>query len=92
MPGINVRLPKALTSEEVNTQTLTVVISSEDIVYVEEDVLTMNEVEDLIKDNKYDSIFIKSDRDASLGVVVGIWDICKRSGVDKIGIATTFEE
>ena len=92
MPGINVKLPKALTSEEVNTQTLTVVISSEDIIYVDQKVLTMKEVEEALKKKRYDSIFIKSDRDASLGVVVGIWDICKRAGIEKIGIATTYEE
>ena len=92
MPGINVKLPKALTSEQVNTQTLTVVISSEDIIYIDQEVFTMKEVEEALKKKGYDSIFIKSDRDASLGVVVGIWDLCKRSGIEKIGIATTYEE
>ena len=27
-----------------------------------------------------------------LGTVVGIWDVCKQAGIEKIGIATTYEE
>ncbi len=50
------------------------------------------EVEDFIKEGKFASIFIKADRDASLGVVVKIWDVCKRLGIEKIGIATTYDE
>ena len=92
MPGINVKLPKALTSEEVDTQTLTIVISSEDIIYLQGEAKTPKAVEEFVKKGKYDSIFIKADRDASLGAVVGIWDICKNSGISKIGIATTYEE
>jgi biopolymer transport protein ExbD len=92
MPGINVKLPKALTSEEVKVQTLTIVISSEDIIYLNGEPKTLKEVDDFVKKGRYDSIFIKADRDASLGAVVGIWDVCKRAGIEKIGIATTYEE
>ncbi|MFH1519017.1 MAG: biopolymer transporter ExbD [Candidatus Omnitrophota bacterium] len=92
IPGVNVKLPKALMPEEVDTMSLTVVISSEDIIYLDGKPQTVKEVEDLIKSKKYGSIFIKADRDASLGVVVTIWDVCKRFGIEKIGIATAYEE
>jgi len=92
IPGVNVKLPKALVPEEIDAQSLTVVISSEDIIYLEGEPLTIKEVEDFIKEGKFTSIFIKADRDASLGVVVKIWDVCKRFGIEKIGIATTYDE
>lgn len=92
IPGVNVKLPKALMPEEVDTRSLTVVVSSEDIIYIDGKPQTVKEVEDLIKSKKYSSIFIKADRDASLGVVVKIWDACKRFGIEKIGIATAYEE
>lgn len=92
VPGVNVKLPKALKPEEVDVRSLTVVISSEDIVYIENKPYTMSEVESLIKEGKHGSIFIKADRDASLGIVVKIWDACKRFGIERIGIATTYEE
>jgi len=92
IPGVNVKLPKVLAPEEIDVQSLTVVISSEDIIYLEGKPLTVKEVEDFIKEGKFASIFIKADRDASLGVVVKIWDVCKRFGIEKIGIATTYDE
>lgn len=91
MPGITVKLPKALTSEEIDPRSLIVIISSEDIVYLDGKPKTIADVEDFIKSGGYNSIFIKADRDASLGVVVRIWDVCKRLGIEKIGIATTYE-
>jgi biopolymer transport protein ExbD len=92
IPGINVKLPKALTSDTINVQALTIVISSEDIMYVQDKHITLKELENFIKKEKYNSIFIKSDRDASLGTVVGVYDVCKKLGIEKIGIATTYEE
>ena len=92
IPGINVKLPKALTSEEIDARSLTVVISSEDIIYLEGKPKTVKEIEGFIGKGKHNSIFIKADSDASLGIVVKIWDACKRFGVEKIGIATTYEE
>ncbi len=92
IPGINVKLPKALAPEEIDTRSLTVVISSEDIIYLEDKPLTVKEVTGFVKKGKFTSIFIKADRDASLGVVVKIWDACKRLGIEKIGIATTYDE
>ena len=92
IPGVNVKLPKVLAPEEIDVRSLTVVISSEDIIYLEGKPLTVKEVEDFIKEERFSSIFIKADRDASLGVVVKIWDACKRFGIEKIGIATTYDE
>ncbi|OPX30104.1 MAG: hypothetical protein B1H08_02440 [Candidatus Omnitrophica bacterium 4484_171] len=51
-------------------------------------VLTSKELERYLKKLRLKSIFIKADKDSSLGAVIDIWDICKRIGVEKIGIAT----
>lgn len=89
MPGINVKLPKTVTSEDLDVHTAAIVISSEDIVYLENKPCTIKELNEYLKNKKYESIFIKADKDASLGTVAGIWDVCKRVGIEKIGIATT---
>ncbi|MDD5080609.1 MAG: biopolymer transporter ExbD [Candidatus Omnitrophica bacterium] len=89
MPGINVKLPKAVTSDDINVKTVTVAVSSEDIIYVDTKVMSVAELEKYIKANKTDSIFIRADKDASMGTIVAIWDICKRMGIEKLGIATT---
>ncbi|MCK4917394.1 MAG: biopolymer transporter ExbD [Candidatus Omnitrophica bacterium] len=92
IPGIKVKLPKAVTSEAVDAQSLTFVISSEDIIYLDGKPKTLEEIEDLFEKGSNNSIFIKSDRDASLGVVIKLWDICKKFNIEQIGIATTDED
>ncbi len=91
-PGINIRLPEANSAEVVETTTVTVTISSEDIIYIKGKVLTEGELSDYLKEAKPKSIFIKSDQDTSLGVVVGIWDICRKLGIERVSIATTQRE
>ena len=92
VPGINVKLPKAVSSDTVNTRTVTIVISSEDIIYLDGEPLSKDELEKYLSSGRTDSVFIKSDRDTSMGTVVEVWDICKRLGIEKIGIATTYED
>ncbi|MCK5393769.1 MAG: biopolymer transporter ExbD [Candidatus Omnitrophica bacterium] len=92
IPGINVKLPKAVTSEVIDAQSLTFVISSEDIIYLDGKPKTLEEIEDLFVKGSNNSIFIKSDRDASLGVVIKLLDICKQFNIEQVGIATIYED
>lgn len=92
VPGINVKLPKAVSSDSVDIRTETVVITSEDILYSGDKPLSVKEFEKHLEEGIPESVFIKADKDASLGVVVEVWDICKRLNIKKIGIATTTGE
>ena len=92
VPGINVKLPKAVTSETVNSRAVTVMITSEDLIYVGGKPFSSDELTEYMKESKVTSIFIKSDRDSSIGSVVRVWDICKKLGIEKIGIATTHQD
>ncbi|MCM8774251.1 MAG: biopolymer transporter ExbD [Candidatus Omnitrophica bacterium] len=91
-PGINIKLPSASKSEQVETNTVTIVVSSEDIIYVKDKVYTLEELEDFLGRKSFKSIFIKADREASLGGVVSIWNICRKLGIEKISIATIKED
>ncbi|MCF7908763.1 MAG: biopolymer transporter ExbD [Candidatus Omnitrophica bacterium] len=92
IPGVNVNLPKVLTSESVDGRTLTITISSEDIIYLKDKPYSLRDVEDFIKEEKISSIFIKADRDASFGIFTKIYDICKRLSIVKISYATTYDD
>ena len=92
VPGINVKLPKASTSRPQQVQPLIITISSEGIVYINSEPFTYKEIEKYIKTKKIKSAFLKADRDANFGVVVKVWDICKKLGVEKIGIAAIYQE
>jgi len=89
--GINVKLPKTYTSEEVKKDSITVTVSSEDIMYVDGAIVTEDELRQYLLDNPADAVFIKAAQDSSLGVVVVIWDLCKKAGISNIGIASSYK-
>ncbi len=86
--GINIKLPRASAREIVKNRIVTITISSEDIIYLNGKIFTRGELERYLRKLHPPSIFIKADRDSTLGAVVEIWDICKRLGINKIGVAT----
>jgi len=92
-PGIKVNLPKAVTSEVVKYENTEIVISSENIVYLNGKVVNTQELRVLLKQvaKVKQGILIKADRRASLGRIVEIWDMCRDLGVEQINIATNQE-
>jgi biopolymer transport protein ExbD len=92
-PGIKVNLPKAVTSEVVKQQTIEIVVSSENVTYLNGKVVTSREIKAIFKlaAKRQQSILIKADRRASLGRVVEIWDMARDLGISQISIATDQE-
>ncbi len=92
-PGIKINLPKAVTSEVVKYENIEIVVSGENVVYLNGRVITLAELKNLFKQmpTRKQSIMIKADRRASLGRVVEIWDMCREAGVSQINIATNQE-
>lgn len=92
--GIYVKLPKAITSDIVKEKNFIVTITSEDILYFNGVILTTKELRgELSRMAQKDSpILIKSDRRASVGRIVEVWDLCRELGIEKINIATNQEK
>ncbi len=88
--GIQVKLPKAVTSDTVNEEQLTITITSENVLYWNSSLVTVEELEQELKKilPKAQSILIKADRRAYVGKIVDIWDLCRRLGIEKLNIAT----
>lgn len=91
--GIEVQLPKAVTSEVIREENLIITITSENVMYINNIIGTMAMLkEELIKpENKDRLILIKADRRSSLGRVIDIWDMCREIGIERINIATNQE-
>ena len=92
--GINVKLPKAVTSDIIKEENLIVTITSENIIYLNGTVTALKELEKqlgqpYIKDRP---LLIKADRRASVGRIVDIWDLCRNLGIERINIATNQEK
>jgi biopolymer transport protein ExbD len=92
-PGIKVNLPKAVTSEVVKFENIEILITGENVTYLNGRVVTTQELETLLKQaaKREQTILIKADKRASLGRVVEIWDLARDLGISQINIATNQE-
>lgn len=91
--GIDVKLPKAVTSDIIKDENFIVTITGENLLYLGQAVMTIKELEtELGKTvNRGRPVLIKADRRASMGRIVDVWDLCRNLGVERINIATTQE-
>jgi biopolymer transport protein ExbD len=88
--GINVKLPKAVTSDVIKEESFVVTITSENVIYLNGKVTPLKDLEKkLLPIKKNNSpLLIKADRRASVGRIVDVWDLCRSLGIEKINIAT----
>ena len=91
---INVKLPKAITSDAIKEENLTITVTSENVIYFNNTIITIKELRrELEKNmNKSRPILIKADRRSSVGRIVDVWDLCREMGIEKINIATDQEK
>lgn len=89
-PGIKIQLPKVVTSEAVKIEDIEILVSSENVTYLNGKVVTLQELKALFKRtaSKDQTIMIKADKRSSLGRVVEIWDMARELGITQINIAT----
>ena len=92
--GINVKLPKAVTSDVIKEENLIVTITSENVIYLNGAITTLKELKQQLgrPDGKDRPLLIKADRRASVGRIVDVWDLCRTLGIEKINIATDQEQ
>lgn len=92
--GINVKLPKAVTSDVIKEENLIITITSENIIYLNDTIVTIKELkQELEKFRDQDrALLIKADRRSSMGRIVDVWDLCRNLGLEKINIATNQED
>ena len=88
--GISVKLPKAITSDIIKEDRYIITVTGEDVIYLNNKVTTVKELQKLLKQAKEQNrpVLIKSDRRASVGRIVDVWDLCRNLGIEKINIAT----
>jgi len=89
-PGLEVNLPKAVTSEVIKEESMVITVSGENVIYLNGQIYTFKELRKALEKvaKKKQPLLIKADKRASLGRVVEIWDLCREAGIAKINIAT----
>lgn len=90
-PGIRIKLPKTVVSQALKRERLAIIVSSEDLVYLNGKIVNDKELEKVLSSyrGKIKAVFIKADHSATMGRIVRIWDICKKCGINQINIATS---
>jgi len=91
-PGIQVRLPKAITSEIQLKKDLMLTITAENILFLNEQPITLEELGEALQaafaQRKDRVLIIKADQEVKHGLVVYAMDIAKLNGADRLAIAT----
>jgi len=89
-PGIKVSLPKAVTSEVMQQDNVVITITKENKIYLEDRQISRDELVSRLKVLAKEKLglLIKADSNASLGMIVEVWDTCRREGVSQVNIAT----
>ena len=89
-PGIKVSLPKAVTSEVIQEDSVAIVITKDDKLYLNEREISRDELVSNLRvmAKQRTPLLIKADTAASLGRIVEIWDLCRSEGVLQVNIAT----
>jgi biopolymer transport protein ExbD len=89
-PGIKVNLPKAATSEVIKSENVEIIITRENVTYLNGKLVNKEEIKSYLTQagKRTQTVLIKADSHASLGRVVEIWDMCRDLGIAQVNIAT----
>ena len=91
--SINIKLPKAKSSEVVTEKQVVVSIERNNKVYINDQALYLDQIPNYLdKINKDNVVVVKADKEIDHGFVVQIMDLIKRSGFKKLGIAVIKQE
>ena len=90
-PGIKVKLPRALTGQVLQRNTVVLTITKNNQMYLNNKKLTFDDLKSELKqiDKERQTLLIKADEKAPIGRIVEVWDLCRELGISQVNIATT---
>ena len=90
-PGLSVFLPRAISSEPVSREDFIVSILNDNTIYLDSRRVSWDELERFLRSqrSKAHQVLIKADQRSSVGVLVRVWDLFRKSGALKVNLATT---
>ncbi|MBI3318206.1 MAG: biopolymer transporter ExbD [Candidatus Omnitrophica bacterium] len=90
-PGVKVHLPKSVTPDVAYRENRVVSVAKGNQLYLGNRLVTLQELRSelaALRDSKR-PFLIRADRQASVGRVVEVWDLCRSLGVTQVNIATS---
>ena len=89
--GIHVDLPKAVTGQQVTNRELTITLTKEHVVYLNREIVTLQELRQQLSGFKNRPVVIEADKNAYVAKLVELWDICRQQGLHQVQIVTLTE-
>ncbi len=91
---LKIALPKGVTSDIASPSSLTIIVTGENVVYVNNHLITLGELKEFLAfpGGNARAILIKADHRASVGRVVDILNLARSMGIEHINIATDREK
>ncbi len=87
--GIAVALPKAGTSQRLTGSGLTITLTREHLIYLNQEVVTLGDLRHQLTGSAHEQpVLIQADSDAYVSRLVQLWDLCRDLGFQEIHIAT----
>jgi len=94
--GIGVNLPQAETESAPAEEGLTLTITKDRFIHMEDAVINIHLLERKLSEYFYGKkkkiVFIRADKDLSYGFFIDIVDIVKKAGIEVVGLVTQPEE
>ena len=91
-PGIKITLPHAKTSKLQAEKDITIFISADNVLYLNDKYATIDTLfpmlQDALKIRDKNSVIIKADKNINLGLAVQVLDIAKDAGAEGVVIST----
>lgn len=89
--SINTHLPKTLTSDIVPDNILTISITSEDIIFFRDKVMTTKDLRGILKNARAQdqAVLIRADGRSSLARVIDLLNLCRELDIQRVNITTT---
>ncbi|HWP93141.1 MAG TPA: biopolymer transporter ExbD [Thermodesulfobacteriota bacterium] len=86
--GINVRLPKAATAEPIKAEQLTISLTKDDKLYLNDKTISLDELSKTLEKNrdKESLVIIRADNAVPHGRVVEVMDMVKTQGFSRLAI------
>lgn len=90
--GIKLTLPVASTSQQQKNTNITVYINSDDQIYINDTIVSLdellNKLKDLLKGGSKQNVIIKADEKINLGLAVKVMDAAKKANANGLVIST----
>lgn len=91
-PGIKIKLPKTKTAEIQSEKKLTLTITKDGKIFLEQKEVKLNELERTLAiyvgTKKSELLILRADKDVPHGLVVEVLDIAKLAGINRLAIAS----